>query len=112
MIRQAIAVNLSTYRPSSEVYTIEADTGRDVVLQVVDYPLAGATAAVVAYRLPDGTESTTAGTIDTDENTVTAELDDAIIDVGNVPCQLRITEDGKKISSFDFYVRVLGGINA
>lgn len=161
MIEQVIAVSFSEYRPSPEVYTIRADTGRDLVLLVTDYPImkegasfvmlrfptssdavasdngtafvasarlqngtealvtraAGedrntTTAAFVAFRLPDGTEGVLPGTIDMDRNTVTAELDDAIVDAGDVPCQLRIVEDGKSISSFNFTVRVLGGVNA
>lgn len=109
MIEQVIAVSFSDYRPSSEVYTIEADTGRDILLRVTDYPLSGVTAAVVAFRLPDDSEDTVVGTIDADRNTVTAELDEVIVNAGDVPCQLRITEDGKNISAFSFTVRVLGG---
>lgn len=115
MIEQRIKAYFGEYAVPGVVYAVQGDTGRVFVFESQDLQLTGDQTAALMCLRPNGTAFSYAGTIDTDDQTITVELDDAegaLTEAGVVAAQLVLQEDGQVLCSFRLGIivqEVLGG---
>lgn len=105
MTEKTITLNLQSKSLLRKVYAVQADSGRTLRCVISDCTLpAGLTARIYAKK-PDDTEVYNAGTID--GNAVVVPLTTQMLAaVGSVHCQIELSKDTEKVTTFYFEIVV------
>lgn len=87
------------------IHVVQGDSNRSIVAKITDVSITGT--ASMSFERPDGTVYTASATINTTDNTVTADLTSDMLNVvGNAKATFRVTSSNKVISTFLLYVAV------
>ena len=105
---QEITLTLDSFSLVPTVHAVQNDTGRELKMKLADLTLNATDTATVAVNRSDGSYYTITGaTIDTDENTVTADISQALTQPGRTLCQLKIKDTNDLvISTYTFCIMV------
>ena len=105
-ISQKVSVTTDRKTIAPVVYAVQGDTGRQIVAEYSDFQLASGMTGVFAFTRSDGTSYSVPATIDPAANTATAEMDQALTQVGKTKGQIKITDSSGLGSTFTFYIDV------
>lgn len=105
-ISQKVSVTTDRKTIAPVVYAVQGDTGRQIVAEYSDFQLAAGMTGVFAFTRSDGTSYSVPATIDPAANTATAEMDQALTQVGKTKGQIKITDSSGLGSTFTFYIDV------
>jgi len=103
-ISQKVSVTTDRKTIAPVVYAVQGDTGRQIVAEYSDFQLASGMTGVFAFTRSDGTSYSVPATIDPAANTATAEMDQALTQVGKTKGQIKITDSSGLGSTFTFYI--------
>lgn len=105
-VSQEVILYNKTYTVPPVINAVQNDTDRQVVAKLGDFTLASGMTAKLSFHRPDDTHYETTGTVSVANNTVTAELDQALTQVGVVKAQIKVTESSGLGSTFTFVIKV------
>lgn len=109
MIHQKVYVTADKFGIPPTVHMVQGDTGRVLDAEYKDYTLTGSESATLLCERPNGTHYIYSGTISTESNEASFEMDaqeGALTRDGIVKAQVILTKDGEVVSSFDVNIAV------
>jgi len=110
MITQTVVLFTQDFSVPEVVYAVEDDTARRLVAAVADFSLTSGMTAELWVLKSDGTRASVAGTINTEDQTITVDMDDAITEDGRNFCQIKLTDGSETVSTFSFVITVQEGV--
>lgn len=84
-------------------YTVQGDTGRELVLKMPDMEIPDDAVTKLTLVLPSGTVTTASGTVD-GQTVVVPLSDDNLAEYGRLVGQLQLKSDDLRVTSYAFYV--------
>lgn len=105
-VTQKVTLYNNKFTVPPVINAVQNDTDRQIVATLGDFTLASGMTAKLSFIRSDGTHYEATGTINTTNNTVTAELDQALTQVGICKAQIKVTETDGLGSTFTFIIKV------
>lgn len=105
-VTQKVTLYNNKFTVPPVINAVQNDTDRQIVATLGDFTLASGMTAKLSFERPDKTHYETTGTVNTTNNTVTAELDQALTQVGICTAQIKVTETDGLGSTFTFIIKV------
>lgn len=105
-VTQKVTLYNNKFTVPPVINAVQNDTDRQIVATLGDFTLASGMTAKLSFIRSDGTHYEATGTINTTNNTVTAELDQALTQVGICTAQIKVTETDGLGSTFTFIIKV------
>lgn len=103
---QVVHLSRTEYRIPPNVRAVQGDDGRTIKMIIDDETLASGMTAMLCFQRPNGTEYDVAATLVLADNAFTADMTQGLTQAGNVKAQLSVTQSGKHVSTFLFYIIV------
>ena len=102
---QTVHLKIKDVLSNQVVHGVQNDTDRVVKMVLDDFDLSSGMTATLSFRRPDGTFYSAAATLDTNDNSFSADLTQALTCPGRVTAQLKVV-DTNTASTFSFYILV------
>lgn len=102
---QTVHLNMSSYKSAPVVPAVQNDSDRQVKMIIDDFVLDADMTGEIAFQRSDGTFYSESATIDTTDNSFTADIEQALTCPGRTLVHLKVT-DINTVSTFQFVIYV------